>query len=200
MRYGAVDQTTGKSLTQLEYEEAQRINLPSLIYLLDEKKQPVLPCHIEFGEGAEKLRHLKEALRKRHVISLFTTSDDLVTRITTDLPALAARTGHEVRRGELSKIVDEIPRIDWLSEERFVFLKREMGDLALKLPSDSMLREVIEFLLTGDRQAAAFLVSRSASMGFRAAIDTVMEIESKLKTVIESGMKIMAASRDKREQ
>jgi hypothetical protein len=43
MRYGSVDSATGKSLTQLEYEEAQRISLPSLIYLIDEERQPVLP-------------------------------------------------------------------------------------------------------------------------------------------------------------
>jgi hypothetical protein len=40
MRYGSIDPPTGKSLTQLEYEEAQRIHLPSLIYLLDEDRQP----------------------------------------------------------------------------------------------------------------------------------------------------------------
>lgn len=47
MRYGSIDGPTGKSLTHLEYEEAQRIHLPSLIYLLDEERQPVLPSHIE---------------------------------------------------------------------------------------------------------------------------------------------------------
>src|SRR5206468_13104652 len=47
MRYGSVDAATGKSLTHLEYEEAQRIALPSLVYLLDEERQPVLPSHIE---------------------------------------------------------------------------------------------------------------------------------------------------------
>ena|SRR2546427_4637978 len=34
MRYGTIDLDTGKSLTHLEYEEAQRLSLPSLIYLL----------------------------------------------------------------------------------------------------------------------------------------------------------------------
>src|SRR5271154_6790537 len=34
MRYGSVDIASGKSLTHLEYEEAQRIHLPSLIYLI----------------------------------------------------------------------------------------------------------------------------------------------------------------------
>ena len=35
MRYGFVDPDSDKSLTQLEYEEAQALRLPSLIYLID---------------------------------------------------------------------------------------------------------------------------------------------------------------------
>ncbi len=131
MRYGSVDAATGKSLTHLEYEEAQRIHLPSLIYLLDEERQPVLPRDIEFGEGAEKLKLFKTALRERHVISLFTTPEDLAAKIMRDLPALANRNGFEVREGELSKIVAALPRIDWLNEKRFAFLKREIGNEGL---------------------------------------------------------------------
>lgn len=194
MRYGSVDPTAGKSLTQLEYEEAQRIGLPSLIYLLNEERQPVLPSHIEFGEGAEKLKHFKAVLRQRHVVSTFTTPDDLVARITRDLPALANRNGFEVREGELSKIVAALPRIDWLTDERFAFLKREVAEPAARLPSDAILREVIEFLLSGNRQAAAFLVARAAPMDFRTAIDSIMAIENKLKAVIERGFQIMGAA------
>jgi hypothetical protein len=191
MRYGSMDPATGKSLTQLEYEEAQRIHLPSLIYLLDEERQPVLPCHVEFGGSAEKLKFFKTTLRERHVVGLFTTPDDLVAKITRDLPALANRSGFEVREGELSKIVAALPRIDWLNEERFAFLKREIGESAARLPSDAILREVIEFLLSGDRQAAAFLVARATPVDFRTAIDLLMAIEDKLKAVIERGFKKM---------
>lgn len=193
MRYGSVDPATGKSLTQLEYEEAQRIHLPSLIYLLDEERQPVLPRHVEFGEGAEKLRLFKKALRERHVVSLFTTPEDLAAKITADLPALAGRNGFEVREGELSKIVAALPRIDWLSEERFTFLKREIGEIAAPLPSDAVLREVFEFMLSEDRQAAAFLITRVTPLDLRAAIDLLMAIDEKLKAVIERGFQMMNA-------
>jgi hypothetical protein len=46
IRYGSIDPETGKSFAQLEYEEAQRIGLPSLIYLIDEERQPILPSHV----------------------------------------------------------------------------------------------------------------------------------------------------------
>lgn len=55
MRYGYTDPATGKSMTQLEYEEAQTVRLPTLMYLIDEESHPVLPKHVEMGAGAEKL-------------------------------------------------------------------------------------------------------------------------------------------------
>jgi len=76
MRYGSVDPSSGKSFTHLEYEEAQRLNLPSLIYLVDEDRQPVLPANVDVGASGEKLRELKAQLRKNHVVSTFTTPED----------------------------------------------------------------------------------------------------------------------------
>jgi hypothetical protein len=191
MRYGSVDVGSGKSLTHLEYEEAQRIQLPSLIYLLDEERQPILPMHVEFGDGAEKLKALKKTLRERHVVSFFTSPDDLAARVTADFPALAARNGFEVRGGELAKIVAAQPRVDWLTEERFAFLKGEIGEIAYALPSDAIYREVLEFLLCGNRQAAVFLVTRGTSLDLRASIDLLIAIEAKLRTVIDRGFGIM---------
>jgi hypothetical protein len=86
MRYGSIPDGYDKSMTHLEYEEAQRVGLPSLIYIIDEERQPVLPVHFETGEGANKLALLKNELRKKHVISLFTTEQDLAARILADLP------------------------------------------------------------------------------------------------------------------
>jgi len=45
-RYGSIETKSGKSFTQLEYEEAQRLRLPSLIYIIDDN-HPVQPKCIE---------------------------------------------------------------------------------------------------------------------------------------------------------
>src|ERR1035441_8065085 len=139
MRYGSIDPVHGKSITQLEYEEAQRLGLPSLIYLLDEERQPVLPKYVDTGASAEMLKDLKQKLRERHVVSLFTTPDDLAKRIVLDVPSLAEAAGTEVRQSELAKIITAIPRIDWLTEERFAFLVHEIGQLAEEVPSRQIL-------------------------------------------------------------
>src|SRR5688572_25395828 len=85
-----------RSMTHLEYDEAQRLELPSLIYIIDEENQPILPKHVETGPGAEKLRALKEQLKKRHVVSIFTTTEDLRARILHDVPALLKEMGAEI--------------------------------------------------------------------------------------------------------
>jgi hypothetical protein len=100
MRYGTVPEGHEKSMTHLEYDEAQRCKMPSLIYVVDEENQPVLPRDIEFGPGADKLALLKAELKKRHVVSFFTTAEDLRARILHDVLDLLRNIGAEVS-GEL---------------------------------------------------------------------------------------------------
>jgi hypothetical protein len=62
MRYGSVPDGYDKSMTHLEYDEAQSLNLPSLIYILDDS-HPIPARDVETGPGAEKLAALKEHLK-----------------------------------------------------------------------------------------------------------------------------------------
>jgi hypothetical protein len=195
MRYGSIDAESGKSLTRLEYEEAQRQRLPSLIYLLDEERQPVLPKHIEFGESAERLREFKRTLKSNHVVSFFTTPEDLAVRVSQDLPGLIERSGTPIKRGELVKVVESLPRVNWLTPERFEYLKKEMAEAAQVAPSDEVLREVMEYLLAGDRLAAVFLVARRAGIDLREATDGVMKIERRIFGVVERGARLLEQQR-----
>ncbi len=54
MRYGSIPKGFDKSMTHLEYDEAQTAKLPSLIYIIDEENQPIIPKHIEFGTWRSK--------------------------------------------------------------------------------------------------------------------------------------------------
>jgi hypothetical protein len=108
MRYGSIPDGYDKSLTHLEYDEAQRCKLPSLIYIIDEENQPVLPKYVETGPGAEKLRTLKEQLKKRHTVSFFTTPDDLRARILHDVPDVVKETGAEISSNlDITEISDD---------------------------------------------------------------------------------------------
>jgi len=96
MRYGSIPEGQTKSLTHLEYDQAQASKLPSLIYLIDEENQPVLPKDVEFGAGADKLRMLKDALKRQHTVTFFTTPESLRAGILHDVPELLKSMGAEV--------------------------------------------------------------------------------------------------------
>jgi len=89
MRYGSVVETENikevKSYTQLEYEEAIKNGIPTLIYIMNED-HPIPPRFVETGSHAENLRKFKEDLKKRHTVSLFTTPQDLGMKLSNDLP------------------------------------------------------------------------------------------------------------------
>ena len=100
--YGSLDVESGKSITHLEYDEAQRLELPTLIYLIDEDNHLVLPRHVDTDESARKLDELKTELKQRHTVSFFTGPDDLARRITNDLPRMLAGLGVKEGTGDAS--------------------------------------------------------------------------------------------------
>lgn len=76
MKYGSIDAETGKSFTELEYDEAIKNNIPVLAFVIDEKKQPILPIYVDTGESAEKLKRFKARIDER-MTQRFTTADNL---------------------------------------------------------------------------------------------------------------------------
>ncbi|MDR0898449.1 MAG: DUF4062 domain-containing protein [Oscillospiraceae bacterium] len=76
MRYGSIDMETGKSFSELEYEEAVKNGIPVLAFIIDENECPVLPRYVDVGEAAEKLKKFKDTLNKKYA-SRFKSVDDL---------------------------------------------------------------------------------------------------------------------------
>ena len=191
MRYGGIDPETGNSITELEYDEAQRFHLRSLLYLIDEDRQPVLPKHVDFGEAAEKLRSLKSRLKQHHVVSFFTTPDDLAMRVTQDVARLMQDGGLSVEQSALSRIIDNASRAVSLSDKQFGILQRKIGSLADPIGSDVILREALQFLLCDDYLAAGFLVTRSTSLTLLDAVELLTEITDVVCGVVLRGYKHM---------
>jgi hypothetical protein len=111
MRCGSVPDSHERSMTHLEYEEAQRIKLPSLIYIIDEETHPILPKYVETGPGADALKALKDVLKKRHVVSFFTTADDLARKVL-HVPELLITLG--------TKVEGELPSADSLDSAEII--------------------------------------------------------------------------------
>ena len=69
-RYGSIIEEQGKSI-------------PTLVYIIDDD-EPVSLKSVDF-ENAKKLSEFKETLKRRHVVSIFTTPDDLGSKVLADV-------------------------------------------------------------------------------------------------------------------
>lgn len=184
MRYGSLDPVSGKSLTQLEYEEAQAVRLPSLIYLIDEDAHPVLPKHVETGPSAEKLIQLKAHLRKAHVVSTFSSPDDLAARVTQDLVRLIGAMITTPTAQVLSQLAVNTIKRHPLTAPRFEFLKGKVQHLFKPTIPDPILREALELVIAGDNMAAALVLSRGTPMPLDDAVDGLMGVGSFLSDLL----------------
>jgi hypothetical protein len=186
MRYGHIDQTAGKSLTHLEYEEAQAIYLPSLIYVMDEEMHHVLPKNVDVGASADMLRSLKQQLKARHVVNFFSSPEDLASRVTQDLVrllgAIAATPTAQVLAQLAANSISRHP----LTPPRFEFLRSNVANLFPSEVPAAILREALELLLGGDRMAASFVLSRGTPMSLNEAIDGLMGVDKFLAEILNS--------------
>ena len=184
MRYGHVDPATSKSLTQLEYEEAQAIRLPTLIYLIDEGAHPVLPKHVETGPSAEKLSTFKSHLKRSHVVNLFSSPDDLAAKVTQDVVRLLSRAKAPDGR-VMAQLALNATRRHPLTQPRFDYLKSEVAGIYSQDFPDSILKEALELIIGGDNMAAAFVLSRGAPVSLDDAVDGLMKVERVLTDILQ---------------
>ena len=88
MMLGNVDPDTGKSLVQLEYEEAQLYSVPTLVFLMDEDEHWILPKHADTGPAGLRLADLKAQISLQQEIRFFESRADLTSKIANELSRL----------------------------------------------------------------------------------------------------------------
>lgn len=99
MRYGSVDEATGKSFVELEYEAAVKSGLEIWIFLIDEENANIPPIHVDC-EYAERLRDFKKRLKKDHTCSIYYSVEDLAVRIKSNLEKFFATKVSEPSRSK----------------------------------------------------------------------------------------------------
>ncbi len=77
MRYGSIEEGSGKSFTELEYDEAVKNKIPVLAFIIDEEQCAILPKFVDVGEKAEKLKQFKAKLNSSYLVSGFASIDNL---------------------------------------------------------------------------------------------------------------------------
>jgi hypothetical protein len=84
-RVGSVDESSGKSFTQLEYERALERRKEVLIYLADEEAACFPYSQIDGDtQNRAQLEAFKTKLREQHTVDNFSTPDDLAEKLNRD--------------------------------------------------------------------------------------------------------------------
>ncbi|MDX2139306.1 MAG: DUF4062 domain-containing protein [Chloroflexota bacterium] len=93
-RYGYIPDGHAQSITEMEYERAAARGIPVFLFLMRDSYLAMQP-EIESADKAARLDDFKQRLQERHVVSPFTSPDNLranlVTSLTQQLPDLAGR-------------------------------------------------------------------------------------------------------------
>lgn len=87
--YGSVVKDMGKSFTELEYERAVKSQIPVLVYMADLSSTEVgIPLSSVDKTNWDRLEVFKKKLSELHVVSHFSSIDDLGKRIEHDVPEM----------------------------------------------------------------------------------------------------------------
>ncbi len=143
-RYGSILDTTGKSYTQMEYEEARKYNIPCLIYIRSDDI-PIPPKYFEKNPNSIKmLEDFKSILQMTHTVAPFKYSDDLAIRVSADLTSL-------VQRIEVDKRSEPFP-VENFSSKLIAVIDSYLGKV--KNP-DELLTSIVKhygFFTEGDKE------------------------------------------------
>lgn len=134
-RYGSVNKETGKSITELEYEEAKKNGLFSLIFIMG-NEHSIKPKFVDKGEKYTKLKNFKEKLMSERYLSFFNTPDDLLDKVIISIKELMKE-----------KEIDGIKEFNIDETWKEIKLKWENIDAPLDLKIDCNLEQNMEELI-----------------------------------------------------
>jgi hypothetical protein len=100
--YGTIPTGFDRSITEMEYDHAIKLNKPRLVFFIH-KEHPVLIEDVETGSGADRLKALKDRIGEQRVAAFFKSHEDLRSHVVEALTALAkeldaSKTGDDVAR------------------------------------------------------------------------------------------------------
>jgi hypothetical protein len=105
-RYGYVPAGQNISITEMEYNRAVERGLTRLIFLMHDE-HALRASEVETGEGAEKLKKLKERLKNENVVNFFKSPEDLRAHVINSLSQY--REQHGKRDIEEFHYISDIP-------------------------------------------------------------------------------------------
>lgn len=106
MRYGTIDEISGKSYTQLEYEKAKKLNLEILPFIINESEARISPSIIDF-DNIKLLDQFKKLTKENHTIEYFINEIDLIMKLDSSLKRILSE-GDYIKYYRPEKIPSEL--------------------------------------------------------------------------------------------
>lgn len=94
-RHGSIDDETGKSFVELEYEKARELGLPKFAYIHD-GSQSFVPRDMD--QNQEKINTFKDRIKSELTVNTFSTPDDLADRVFSDLVRELPAKGFDINK------------------------------------------------------------------------------------------------------
>ncbi|MCI0475095.1 MAG: DUF4062 domain-containing protein, partial [Anaerolineales bacterium] len=141
-RYGFVPEGDAKSITEQEFDHAQKLGKPIFCYRV-KSDQPWNPTFIERGDAEKKLAAFIARIEKDFVRGEFTTPEDLLAKISPDLSRYLAA------HGAVALIMHPLPPVPYYVhtyplQANFTGRKSERADLTDWLGRDARAVLVLE--------------------------------------------------------
>lgn len=86
-RLGSIDESSGKSFTQIEYERAYELKKETLFYIMSDDAK-IEARFVDTDANREKLDAFKNLLHERHTVASFVSEEDLINQLTHDFRKL----------------------------------------------------------------------------------------------------------------
>jgi hypothetical protein len=164
--YGSIEELTGKSFTQLEYEAARRRQIPCLIYFKQEPPSTEIQQHL--AESADsKYAAFRALLRRQHIVQTFRDTTDLKNRFLVDFIKLL-RTSLFERAGALDRgmiSVDAMRAVTSVltpEQIRAVGQEKYIPEIYISRDAEAEIEEFVNFEQTFRKKARGLLAELNA--------------------------------------
>jgi hypothetical protein len=99
-RYGFIDHVTGKSITELEYIEASKNNIPILVFITSG------------NNDCDKLKNFKEYIKSNHIVAFVQSESDLINKVDAAFKEFAGEQGLDLPVFNKEQMFDQIKAVE----------------------------------------------------------------------------------------
>ncbi|MCB9052408.1 MAG: DUF4062 domain-containing protein [Lewinellaceae bacterium] len=192
-RYGAIPPDGKKSFTEMELDYAWERNKAIFCFIIDDS-YPWPPAYMECGPGGKKLQKLKNRIRKNWTAEVFTSPDNLASKVTASISRYLLKRGVQHAQATMrnSSIENQVlNQVAWRAQQLAPVIRGARVLLVNDNPQKWASLKALLLLLKVDisfvQSTEEALTALSQEGGFDAVVSDIIRGEDK-----KAGLKLLA--------